>query len=74
MTHTYALQRLLQHGAMSRTELAQVTGWAESTLDRTLTWLTDAGRLERATASGTRRYVYRLPASHFLPNLAREAR
>jgi predicted transcriptional regulator len=69
MTRTYALQRLLQHGAMSRTELAQVTGWAEKTLDRTLTWLTDAGRVERATATGVRRYVYRLPADHFLPVL-----
>lgn len=69
MTHTYAIQRLLQHGAMSRTDLAQVTGWTESTLDRTLTWLTQVGRLERATASGTRRYVYRLPADHFLPVL-----
>jgi hypothetical protein len=66
---TYALQRLLQHGAMNRGDLIAVTGWGEHRLDRILTHLVDAGRVERATMTGCHRFMYRLPDGHFLPAL-----
>lgn len=69
MTRTYALQRLLQHGALTREEIEQVTGWRRDELDKALTWLTSLGRVERATMTGCHRFMYRLPADHFLPEL-----
>lgn len=64
MTRTYAIQRLLQHGAMRRRELVEVTGWDERTVDKTLYALTCDGRVV-AGNRGQRR-VYRLAPSHFL--------
>jgi DNA-binding MarR family transcriptional regulator len=70
MTRAYALQRLLQHGAMTRSELREVTGWSSDDLDKTIKSAVEHGYAQRATMTGCHRYVYRLPADHFLPVLA----
>lgn len=70
MTRTYAVQRLLQHGALSRRDLIAVTGWPDRRVDKAIFAGTAAGLLERFSEHGRHVPLYRLPASHFLPSLA----
>lgn len=70
MTRTYALQRLLQHGELRRGDLIRVTGWSERDLDKALTWAVGSGKVERAVQKGCPRFVYRLPAAHYMREAA----
>jgi hypothetical protein len=69
MTRAYALQRLLQHGPMTRRELVDVTGWGERGADKAIRQAVSDGRIAPASERGCNRRMYRLPAAHFLPTL-----
>lgn len=68
MTSTYALQRLLQHGPMRRSELIEVTGWPERRVDKALYATTCDGRVQEVRGQYGR--FYSLPASSFMRDLS----
>lgn len=45
MTKTYALQKLLEHGPLTRRELREITGWTERGLHYTLAYCSQAGKI-----------------------------
>lgn len=56
MTKTYALKRLLEHGAMRRAELIECTGWKPKQVYGTLTQLLSTGRVERCRVHAGKGY------------------
>lgn len=59
MSRTYALSRLLEHGAMTSAELIAATGWPWNSVRSALENLMQTGRVE-AIHIGRHRNVYRL--------------
>ncbi len=45
MTRTYALKRLLEHGALTRKEIIKITGWSEKQVHYTLAYLSEIGAI-----------------------------
>ena len=43
MTRTYALKRLLEHGGLTRGEIATITAWRMPTVDATIARLVESG-------------------------------
>lgn len=58
MANTYAMARLLEHGALTRGELIEITGWRHYAVDRAAERLLVAGIMVRS--GGARRYRYAL--------------
>lgn len=46
MTRSYALTKLLEHGALTRQELREITGWTDKQLISVLTYLSAFGKIE----------------------------
>jgi hypothetical protein len=59
MTRTYSMRRLLEHGALSFSELLAITGWPRGAVKAALARLDEAGLL-RAEQAGPHRNVYGL--------------
>jgi hypothetical protein len=47
MTRTYALKRLLEHGALSSSEMIAITGWTRKQVWATMKQLTITGILRK---------------------------
>lgn len=45
MTRTYALKRLLEHGALTRKEIVEITGWTAKQVHLTLAYLAEIGAI-----------------------------
>ena len=58
MKRTYAMKRLLEHGALSFGELVEITGWKASQVSTTLYSMQCQG-LIHATGS-TKKFIYSL--------------
>lgn len=55
MTRTYALKKLLEHGALTRKEILEITGWTVKQVHFTLAYLSQTGQIikqEKAWALG----------------------
>lgn len=57
---TYTAKRLLEHGALTARDFADIAGWPIRTVCHVLHWLCDSGQVVREFEAGTHRYVYRL--------------
>lgn len=57
MTRTYALKRLLEHGAMTRREIWDCTLWSRRELDSALAGCMRSGLVRRVSALGRFAYV-----------------
>lgn len=56
MTRNYALKRLLEHGGLTRGELATITGWSDNAVRSAIARLCDKGEIVRVVRD--RRAVY----------------
>lgn len=45
MTRTYALKRLLEHGGLTRAEIAAITGWPEGAVRSAIARLCELGEI-----------------------------
>ena len=45
MTRSYALLKLLEHGPLSRREIAEITCWTESQVHSVLQYLAEIGKI-----------------------------
>lgn len=45
MTRTYAIEKLLEHGPLTKRELVEVTGWTPYSVMKTMGWLQECGRV-----------------------------
>lgn len=55
MSRSYALKKLLEHGALTRREIVEITGWKEKQVHFTLAYLAQTGAIvkqEKAWALG----------------------
>jgi len=43
MSRSYALRKLLEHGALTRREIVEITGWKEKQVHFTLAYLSQIG-------------------------------
>jgi predicted transcriptional regulator len=59
MTHTYAMKRLLEHGALTLSQLVDITGWPYSSVQAAISRLMEAG-LVTAVSCGRHRNKYGL--------------
>ena len=59
MTRTYALKRLLEHGALTPTQMRQITGWTIKQVHGTLDQLLSTGLVTMARARFARDNLYR---------------
>lgn len=59
MSRTYALQMLLQHGALTRKEIREITRWDSKTVDKTIEQLIEWGSV--AKSADSRDALYFLP-------------
>jgi predicted transcriptional regulator len=57
MTRTYALKRLLEHGAMTRKEIRVVTGWRSSSVNTALGHCLRDGLVRRVRSDGCSGFV-----------------
>jgi hypothetical protein len=46
MTRTYALLRLLDHGALAMSEIITITGWPVQRARQTVSYLSEFGRIK----------------------------
>jgi len=56
MTHTYAAQKLLEHGPLSFGEFMTITGWKRVTCKRILEYLSELGAVYPINVDGRRKY------------------
>lgn len=56
MTRTHALFQLLRHGALTSTEIREITGWTARQVGHAIDALLNSGRI--STSGVRRRYVY----------------
>lgn len=56
MTRTYALKRLLEHGALTRPEIVAITGWSENAVRSAIARLMEYQLIRRTKRQ--RRSVY----------------
>jgi predicted transcriptional regulator len=47
MTRSYALVKLLEHGPLTTSEIEQITGWTKRQVQRTISHVSEDGRIER---------------------------
>lgn len=47
MTRTHALKRLLEHGGLTRREIAEITGWQEKQVHYTLAYLAEIEAIKK---------------------------
>jgi hypothetical protein len=59
MTHTYAMKRLLEHGALTLSQLVDITGWPYSSVQAAISRLMEAG-VVTAVSCGRHRNKYGL--------------
>lgn len=45
MSRSYALKKLLEHGALTRREIVEITGWKEKQVHFTLAYLSQTGQI-----------------------------
>lgn len=55
MSRTYCLQMLLEHGALTRKEIRQITGWKSQAVSQTISQLIEWGSIVEEAGS------YKLP-------------
>ena len=60
MTRTYALKRLLEHGALTYTEILEVTRWEKKSAKDAIKKLLKCGLVKRTTVHGCARFCYEL--------------
>ena len=60
MTRTYALKRLLEHGALTFHEIIEITGWKKSQAKETLKAMKESGMVEPKRKKGNTRFSYKL--------------
>ncbi|MEY2686590.1 MAG: Winged helix-turn-helix DNA-binding [Pseudomonadota bacterium] len=56
MTRNYALKRLLEHGGLTRVEIAHITGWSFNAVRSAIRRLLESGEIRRTV--GARKSVY----------------
>lgn len=61
MTHPYAMQRLLEHGPLTFSEMLDITGWSRGVLEDVLLRMSRRGDVRKTFSHGCHRFVYRLP-------------
>lgn len=47
MTRAYAMRELLNHGALTRNELVEITGWTPNKVRYTLSHLAETGQIKK---------------------------
>jgi DNA-binding IclR family transcriptional regulator len=47
MTRSYALKRLLEHGALKRAEIVEITGWTKENVHSVLQYLAEIEAIKR---------------------------
>jgi DNA-binding MarR family transcriptional regulator len=60
MTKTYALKRLLEHGALTPTQIQAITGWRRQQVHSTLDSLLNVGLVKRHRGRIAKRNLYKL--------------
>jgi predicted transcriptional regulator len=57
MMHTDCMIKLLRHGALTRRECIEITGWSRNVLRRVLDHLYQSGRIKHEGFRGGRYYL-----------------
>jgi predicted transcriptional regulator len=53
MTKSYALKKLLEHGALKRHEIVEITGWTKAHVHSVLQYLDEIGVIKRENRKWT---------------------
>ncbi len=53
MTKSYALKRLLEHGALNRREIVEITGWTKAHVHSVLQYLAETEAIKRVNGKWT---------------------
>lgn len=53
MTKSYALKRLLEHGALKRQEIVEITGWTKAQVHSVLQYLAEIHAIKRENGKWT---------------------
>jgi hypothetical protein len=53
MTKSYALKKLLEHGALKRQEILEITGWTKAHVNSVLQYLSEIHAIKRENGKWT---------------------
>lgn len=60
MTRIYALRRLLEHGALTFSELREITGWPDGSIKSAIARMSERGLVDAVPVRRGRVYAYSL--------------
>ena len=60
MSRPYVLCMLLEHGALTRAQALEITGWTERKIDRALEMCMERRWIRRRSMVGLHRFLYEL--------------